>query len=260
MEGLDMRSVSGTRIVPAPGGSEAGPEEERMPHSLAAAAVGTLARCLLAAALGVLGGCGGDQAGQPGVETPTGPPSWRALPPEDREGGSGMALRARAPCRVRFRLDGGKGVEQVGAWLALSAGETRLVHWWLDPSAPLVDADAPLPEEEEAGRTEGRAVNLRFRFSSLTMSDNRFLFWSRPGRGSRHLAEALPPGRYEPLAWPTSIELVTIAFADLAAGKAKLLRRPAGNRLRLPDAADPGDHAFIAHLFLDIEPLGGAAD
>ena len=79
--------------------------------------------------------------------------------------------------------------------------------------------------------------------------------WTRPGRGRLMHLVAVPPGRYEPLPFPGSVELATVAVTDLAEGRATLKRREPRNRLVLPEARGEGDRIRVLRLFLDVAPL-----
>jgi hypothetical protein len=251
MEGIGMRSFSGTRIVPARAGTVGRPRE---------ISVAPLARHLLwCLAAALLVGCGERGAGRSGVATISGPPSWRELSAEDRLDGSGAAIRAGSPLRMRFRLETAGGESTTGRWVSLGSGQSRHVLWRAETGLPSVADDLPAPDDEAAGRTEVLVGGLRYQFSEAAVNEYRFTFWSRPGQGRMLSREVLPPGAYEPLGRRT-LELVTFAATDLVRGEAKLRRREPRNRVVLPTDPAPGDHHATIRLFLQVEPLPSTAD
>ena len=202
----------------------------------------------------VLAGCGRDQAGDAGsLEDLQGPPRWRQVP--QGVDGHGMTLSVRTPVRVRLRREGSDLLEQATPWRSLAAGQTIQVLWATHDPLPDDGRDRPGREDEAAGRTEPQSLLVEYQFSDRVVTHDRVLRFTRPGTGAAKASHALPPGRYEDLTVPGSVELMAIVVSDVAAGPVKVRRRNGRTLVTPPGPLAEGDHITTWRLFLDIEAL-----
>ncbi len=119
-----------------------------------------------------------------------------------------------------------------------------------DPGLPPEDAVAE-------GRTEPHVVLVKVGYDkSLPNRERRIVVWTRPGKARIHTWSALPPGRYEPLAVPTWMELQTIAVTDLATGEARLQHRAGKTLVVLPGEVDGvADRSTELRMYLEVVPV-----
>lgn len=196
-----------------------------------------------------------DQGGADVLQGLTGPPQWRLVREALPDDGMGLTLRVRSPVRVRLRHRGSQQLEQDTGWRELAAGQTLQVQWGQREPGEGEAKDRPGREDEAAGRTDRHVRRMHLHFSDQSVTYLRFTNWSRPGKGVVQAVSALPSGRYEDLPMPGTIELLTLAFSDLAEGAVTLRRREQGSVLRPPASMGPEDRILTWSLFLDIEPL-----
>lgn len=203
----------------------------------------------------LLAACGKERSPAGPPEGLDGPPRWRLT----TEGGSGegqaLTLNVRTPVRVRLRQEGSTLMPQSTRWRTLAAGQTVRVNWAHEREERGTERDRPGRANAEAGRTEVHAVRTHHHFADDAVTNYRMVGWARPGIGRVLVDEALPPGRYEDLPMRTSLELQTIAVADVAGGGVGLRRRDRQVRLLTPETMGPEDRVEIWRLFLDIEPV-----
>lgn len=207
---------------------------------------------LLAVVLAAACGDGGTREGAVDLGTLDGPPRWRLV--TERSGARAQAamLHVRTPVRVRLRHAGSDILDQETPWRALAAGQTLEIRWSHNP----VDLEArPAPEDAAAGRSEALAVQTEHHFADRVITHDRLLRFARPGHGSTPTAMALPPGRYEELPMPGTVELMTIVLADVDEGEPTLRRREGRTVLVPPAGMGEDDRMTTWRLFLDIEAL-----
>ena len=212
------------------------------------------ALALLLAAAFLLAGCGNGETDTPGGDLGAleGPPRWKIVPEHSGGGEQGLTLLVRSPVRVRLRHAGSDILGQETPWRSLATGQTLQVRW-LHRS---LDLEArPGREDEAAGRTEAHAVQTEHQFADRIITHDRLLRFARPGHGSTQTAMALPPGRYEDLPMPGSLELMTIVLADVDQGEVTVRRREGRTLVAPPAGMGPDDQVTVWRLFLDIEPL-----
>jgi hypothetical protein len=205
--------------------------------------------CLLAASCGDVPPDGGDTA------VLAGPPLWRDVHEEGRVGDAKLALQCRSPCRVRFRLELPDDARNESPWRVLGAGQTLQIWWSVKPFPEEARGHLAHPGASAGGRTEPHAASVFYQFEDRAFAEREFVSWTRPGRGRLMHVEAVPPGTYDPLPVPGSVELATVAVTDLEKGRATWKRRANRHRLVLPDDRADGDRVRVLRLFLDLEPL-----
>lgn len=213
------------------------------------------ARLALCAAFLLLAACGrgADEAGLP--VSIQGKPRWRVLSAESLEGMSGFSLRARTPCRARFRLLQTGAMPEETSWQTIATGQTAQVLWKVRTNTPKGAEDIPAPGDAEAGRTQAYPAVLSFQFGGTATSQRRFVLWARPGTGRLLTAQCAPPGAYEPFDWSRPLELVALALTDFASGEARLLPRQPESRLVPPEERADGDRHEMVRVQLIVEPL-----
>jgi len=215
---------------------------------------------LVAASATLLGACGRDDAVVDPDGGLQGMPLWRSSREGVLAGSTGFTLQARSPARARLRAEATGSLSRALPWRDLASGQTVLVTWSHEQLPAELVTDVPAPEDAAAGRTEGQGALVTFGFGDRGLGRERYVFFVRPGRGRLLTRDALPPGRYEPLARGATIELATLVLTDLARGEAQLRSEELSSRIVPPEAMTTEDRIHEVHVFLDIElPGDGAA-
>lgn len=199
-------------------------------------------------------GCGDDGGSAPAsVAELEGPPRWRKAPQTDEQ--EALTLRVRSPVRVRLRRVATDRLESSTGWRPLAAGQTLQVRWGGFEQAPDERGDRPGQADMAAGRTEPQALSTQYQFSDRALSHDRIVQFTRPGKGAASVTHVLPPGRYEDLAFPGAVELMTVVLSDLAEGEVSVRRRDGRVVVTPPRGLGPEDRILEWRLYLDVEPI-----